>query len=277
MTAPSSRGWGVAQWSKSPWGGPNAPFTVVGARAFATRTVRVTLSLAPLATSAVVQGDALNPATWAVTRTDTGAAFQVLGATQASAHDVDVLLLAPLASFAVQHKVQANGLRAANGSAIIADPISATFAGLTAASDYTPGQPDYDVANPPTPVLSQGIGGTLLVVGGDYATEQGPALARKMAFRDLFTPTGSFKHLPSYGFGLGERVKQGLRASEIPALRGSIERLWLSRPWVQSASAPISFDEANGILSLAGLLVLKKQQNPVKLPLRVDSAGAVIF
>ena len=269
-------GWALEQWGRGPWGGGTSPFAVALAEAVATRTIRVTLTLPPLATSAAVLGDALNPKTWTVTRLDSGAAYTVLGAELVSTHDVDVLLLGPLAAYVVQHRITANGLLASNGSTPIGAPNYGDFAGLVTGA--VPGQFDKDVANPPvTGPSTQGFGGTLLVVGGDYALEQGDAFVKKMAYRDLFTEPGGFAHLPGYGFGLVSKVKQGLRPNQIPQLAEDIGRALKSRPWVDDAKARLAFDSSNGILAVLLLIRSKGSQSPVKFPLQVSATGQVTF
>lgn len=270
-------GWGLQPWGRSPWGGLGTPMTIVQAEAIATRTVRVRLSQPPRASSAVWDGDALNPATWSLLRLDTGAGYTILGASQWSAHEIDVLLLEPLAGYLVTHQIGALPLVSTTGSHM-APPGTANFPGLAWQHDGKPGEFDRDVANPPT-VRDAGasFGGTLVVVGGDYVTEQGEALARKMALRDLLTPTGAFAHLPGYGFGLGERVKQGVRPSQLPALAADIARVLKSRPWVEDAGAGLSFDSTNGILDVGLRIKLKNKPQALKLPLRIGSGGAVIY
>lgn len=266
-----SSGWGISPWGLGGWGGFGAPFRVLGAEAVATRTVRVALSLPPKRVSAIAAGDALNAATWSITRLDTGASYTVLGAEAESDHEILVLLLQPLAGYRINHRVSCLPLISDTG-APVALPGTADFQGL-AFDAGAPGSFDRDVANPPLTKPEQlGIGGTLIVVGGDYANERGVELAKKMAYRDLFTPPNAYAHLPGYGFGLGERVKQGLRPGEVPKLAADIGRVLRSRPWINDGRGALSFDEENGILDCRIRLDVKNHDEPVKFPLRLPTA-----
>ncbi len=268
-------GWGLLPWGLGPWGSLVDLYSL-GAEAVATRTIRVRLSVTPMASSPIGSGDALNPATWSVSRLDTGAAYTVLGAELHSDDEIDVLLLQPLAGFLIEHRIVFPTLRGAGG-ALIKSPSSADFKGLAWEQARKYGEFDRDVANPPvTGANVSGIGGTLLVIGGDYSSEQGESLARKIALRDLLTPTGAYAHLPIYGFGLGERVKVGIRPGELPGLASDISRVLRSRPWVKDASAQLAFGD-DGILYVAFQMQLKKLPAPVRANLRVNGNGAVIL
>lgn len=271
-------GWGLLPWGLGPWGGLPSPLAIEGADAVATRTVRVTLTRPVQAVSAIADGDALNVRTWSVVRLDNGDAFTVLGVTMFGDNEVDVLLLEPLASFAVMHRVSCPSLLGADGVTSMGSPSSWDFPGLVWEQEGREAEFDRDIANPPVVGQNlQGFGGTLLAVGGDYANEQGVELARKMAYRDVFTEPSSFTHLPGYGFGLGGRVKRGLNPSELPGLAADIKRVLLRRPWVEDAAAPMSFDTSNGILSIALKLKLKGQPDPATVKVQVLSTGQVVL
>lgn len=241
-------GWGQQQWGIDAWGGVGASLTITKAVAVDTHTVRVTLSREPKHDSRAAAGDATNPATWTVSRLDTGALHTVLGVELAAAPlGWDVFVLEAFAGHLVTHRIQSTTLQALNGVPISA-PNSAGFLGVLSISASAQdgnladrGLRAVDLANPPG-ATETNVGGTLQVVGGDYASVAGTQLLKKLIYRRLFTRKRGFFHLPNYGLGL--KVKEPLPAADVVLLRKLIERDVALEPEVESVRVEVEFLEA---------------------------------
>jgi hypothetical protein len=246
-------GYGQLSWGTSRYGvGPSGPFTLTAAAALDTHRVRVTLSRAAQAVSAALPGDALNPATWTVTRSDTGAVLTLLAVEGGAGSVFALVTLDPLAGYNVSHTVAATTLKAANGD-LISTPSSATFQGLAEAAVSQPAQGapgSVDLRNLPVPDPVH-FGGTLVMTpGGDYDVETGTALVKKLILRRLFSAPGDFFHLPDYGLGL--RVKEPIAPGAMSRLKAEIERQVKLEPEVEQVRASLS-------LSTDGVLIVRVQ------------------
>jgi hypothetical protein len=94
-----------------------------------------------------------------------------------------------------------------------------------------------DYTNAPTAV-SPFEGGTLQIdASGDYKTETGVALVRKLILRRLTSTPGDFFHLPDYGIGLN--VKGRIPTSDLVKLKAEIERQVLLEPEVAQCEASL--------------------------------------
>jgi hypothetical protein len=233
----------------SPYGsGPGAAMEVVSALAVATSSVLVTLSAQPLAASPTGVGDATNPFTWQVNALNpdgsVGASFPVVSAeTTANPLSIQVNVFGAFPPWTNSPNLQiaAPGLLALDGSLVGAN--IAQFSGCQAVAQSTPEQvaaaqqlAPADIANPPY----QGpTGGGTLVMGsdGDYATETGIALTKKLIVRRLMTSPGAFYHLPDYGAGLG--VKQPLPLGEAVKLQKRVKQQALKVRGVTSADVSV--------------------------------------
>ncbi len=238
-------GWGTGPWGTGPWGGASSSISLSSAVAVTTATVRVTVSAAPAHISPAAAGDALNPATWAVTRLDTGASFTVVGVTEVSALQYDLLVFGSFADVSVTHQVESTTLRNASG-VLVSLPTTAEFLGLSEFlfTANTKGGL-ADLANAPAPFNPPG--GTLQVAaGGDYTMVSGAELVRKLIVRRLLSTPGEWFHLPKYGLGL--RVKETLPSNDLIKLGAAIERQVLREPEVQAVSALLEWTPSKHLL-----------------------------
>jgi len=105
-----------------------------------------------------------------------------------------------------------------------------------------------DLANCPAPSGSV-VGGTLqIAAGGDYATDTGAALVKKLILRRLTTRPGEFFHLPDYGFGL--KPKGLLKTSDRATLKKQIAQQILLEPEVESVDVAITTSPATGSVTI---------------------------
>jgi len=245
-------GYGTSAYGLSPYGGSASTLVVLSAWAISTHAVRVNLSSEPLHDDQFVLGDALNVLSWEVEVVG-GAPRTVIGAVMNDDVTVDLTLLEALGSHLVEHEVTAVGLLSFLGFQATA-PLTATFLGVVPTMDpieaVFEGFRDRDIANPPFQ-LGRGLGAAgAPVIGpdGDYDTEAGPLLLRKLLIRRLGTPRGAIRHLQNYGHGIG--IKKPLPSKgDLTALRAEIEAQMLEEPDVASARAQLTMDRS-GVLFL---------------------------
>jgi hypothetical protein len=247
--------WGTGKWGTSSWGSAATGISISNAFASSTHTVRVKLSSEPKHSDPLAAGDALNPQTWLVQRLDTGIFFTVLAAREFDPPFLyELLLLEAMADHLITHRVKSTTLVAANGIPIAA-PSFFDFAGVldedlaepvaaTSARRFS----SRDLANPPFPAGGTTVGGTLVIgAAGDYESEEGTVLLKKLVIRRLTTRPGEFFHLPGYGVGL--TVKEPIPAHDLPGLKKQIERQIGQEPDVEAVQANLSLT-ANGVLTL---------------------------
>ncbi len=260
MTAP----FGSSSFGLAPFGSSSSTITIIGAWAVSTHNVRVILSSEPKHASLYRGGDALNPTSWSVHRGDTGDAFTVLGVAEVNATAFDLDLLEPLGNHHVTHTVASLVLLSTAGL-LITNPHSADFIGLVAQMDPIRALElnrwrDRDLANPPNQSdAGNGFSGALVIGSdGDYETDDGVVLIRKLVLRRLSTPRGGFRHLKNYGLGLA--LNEPIPGGDIIRLKTDIEREVLLEPDVSEARARLMMDRA-------GVLI-------IQLRIRVAGTGA---
>jgi len=251
-------GFGTSPYGTSAFGSlsVSTSISVVVAWAISTHGVRVTLSAEPLHEDPFAEGDALNARSWTVVDQTTGRALTVVAAKMADDFTVDLTTLEALGDDLETHLVTAVELFSLDG-AEVSDPVSASFLGIVATTDRIDSQRvdlrDRDFANPPFQI-SRGLGyaGTLRIGSdGDFETDSGTALTRKLVLRRLNTPRGAYKHLPNYGVGFLEKEPVGSGGDLLTILR-DCERQARQEPSVSDA-------EAHGSLDRSGVLVIQLQ------------------
>lgn len=244
-------GFGTSKYGLSPYGGISATISVSLAYAISTHRVRVAMTAPPQHGDQFGDGDATNPRTWAIS--NEADQFTVVLASMHDDVSVDLTILEPLGDDQSTHTVVANGLVSADGLAATS-PLSATFLGVVQTVDPIDAANldfrDRDLANPPFQ-LNRGLGyaGTLQIgADGDFVTESGRALTRKLVLRRMNTPRGAFRHLPNYG--VADLVKE-------PVLSGGDLSVRL-RDYEQQARAEpdVTAARASGSLDRSGVLIV---------------------
>lgn len=228
--------WGAEAWGSGPWGDA-VPLSIVSAHALSTHCVEVVLTHEPLHRSVLGAGDALNPRTWSVlhgTSELTPLSVELDGRTLCR-----VYLLHPLSDWTEMHTVTAAALRDVDDLRIV-PPRSADFRGVLAVRPTTPLSGRYDLANPPT-LTTDGAAGTLVASSsGGYQQVRGAEYFKKLILRRLTTIPGSFFHIPREEYGLGLRIKELLRTSDLIALKVAIEQECYREAGVSFANAVVS-------------------------------------
>lgn len=223
--------------------------------AIATNTVQVTFAAAPLAQSVIGTNDALNPASWTILRADTGATFPIMNISQVSGTVFNVSIYDRFAGSLVQHLVATPTLLDPYGNTISGSP-TAAFQGVLADAQATQDAQSAanryvlsDVANPPIPLTGNSDGGGVRIITqtGDFATESGNNLLKKLILRRLSTSPGGFFHLPTYG--VGNRVKEKLNNADFAALKKNISDQVLLEPEVTNVSVTALQDPNTGAVT----------------------------
>lgn len=243
--------WGLSAWGITPHGlAASVPLSIVGAHARGELVVRVTLTRGARLTGADRTG-ALNPRTWTVLRNDTLAEFTVLSVREVPsaipASVFELYLLQKLGPSGTDYTVKALLLTDENGW-LASTPKTALFDGCQAAAETNQASRNamVDLAKPQ---LNDGQGGAVFTVGtsGDYDTESGVPLLRKLFLRRLTTNPGEFFHLVNYGLGIA--LKEPLGSTRLTALKASVERQLQLEPEVDSVSVSVRLS-ADGVLQI---------------------------
>jgi hypothetical protein len=247
-------GWGTGSWGTSPWGtGAGASTALSVSYAFASAQNRVTVALTaePAHVNAAAPGDALNPATWTLTRLDTAASFTILSVAEVATttNGYELTTLEPLGDLSVTHRVTAVALVDVAGNAAV-PPLSADFNGILAQAGGDAPTPADDVVDLRYYHVSRNpIGGTLNIGSdGDYQVMGGVELVRKLIIRRLTTQPGEFFHIPDYGFPYSP--KDVVRPVQLIKLKASLRETILLEPEVIDAGVALTLDAAAGVLTV---------------------------
>lgn len=236
----------AAYWGTH-WGGSLGVALTPTAWAVSERQTWVTFARAPLAVSTITVGDALNPASWTLSRLDTGAELIVIGVRALSSHTFELYTLYKFAGFPVMHQVNASVLDKLTLAPVA---LSLQFSGCMFYPAAPPGDQLVDVANPYFTAAGDAPVSHLIVgASGDYANESGDALWQKLIFRRLTTLPSGFFHLDPATYGLGLRVKESVGARQLPALQAEILQHLLREPEFAAASVHLRL-RSDGVLAV---------------------------
>lgn len=273
-------GWGILPYGLGPWGSlPTGTVYVANARAVSTREVDVTFSDLVQDNANYLAGDALNPLSWHLIRLDTSEVFHILQVTQVSTYTYRILTLEEFGPISVTHRVTAITVLDTFGQLLTA-PKFFDFFGITDEDkkDYDAilakrqtAVRDYSNVQVPDPEYT---GGTLkLNAGGDYETETGASLVKKLIYRRLMTIPGDFFHIPDYGVGL--RVKEPVSIGKISSLKKGIQQQILQEPEVKAAAVSVTIS-ATGILSVIVNATLKQTGQSVSVGVTLNQQTVVL-
>jgi hypothetical protein len=215
------------------------------------RAIRMTLTYQAGDFSATKGGSVFNPTMYTVTDLTTGVSQVVLGVAMvedSAMRQFDIVTLQ-------KHSPYPGMMRIAVGS--ILDDTGRTLGGVrtrdvegctTLAGRYGVRQEPADIRN--SPVNGTTLDSILSVTpGGDLDTETGSELLKKMILRRLVTSPGEFTHLRNKAFGVGLRVKEIMRVSDLIALRVLVEREVLQEPDVDTVNATVT-EDGEGVVAI---------------------------
>jgi hypothetical protein len=276
-----SLGYGHDKYGTNAYGAEASGFAITNAFAAGIRVVRVTFNIEPLHESSTGPGDVLNPALWAVKRLDTNVMSTVLTVEPYNLpFTFDIFLLEKLADKSVTYQISTSAVVTATGEPITFSGSTATFLGIQAFEDQidrivsSKRAAIRDLANPPAMTGTQ-LGGTLQIIGRDYATVEGTDLLKKLILRRLITRPGEFSHLPDYGVGLA--VKEPMPQTNVSRLEKVIKDQVLKEPEVDVASVTVSVDAVNHIITVIIRARLKTTGQDINMPFRVNQDAVVML
>lgn len=233
---PDAGAWGLGPYGISPWGGVST-ISIAEAYPIGNRSLYVRFNTEPLDRSPVSDGDVSNRRTWDLTRDDTGARIEVVGAIRLRLPtERKLILLTSLGPYAVQHTLSGAKLRTMGGLPA-APPTTATFGGVDvdrpAFGPVSRRPKIVDLRN--DNFFGEGVA-LRSPAGGSYALQSGPSGLRKRLLRIVTTPLGTDPSDPSFGcqLALGELIRdpsgqkalvlaQVLRDPEVESARVTLE------------------------------------------------------
>lgn len=254
--------YGTSPWGLGSWGG-TVPLSIRSALAVTTHTVRVYLTARPREISPTAPGDVLNPETWYVVSDDLLRPRTVMAVSRLNRTTFELYTLQDLGNVNDLWRVGSDTLVSAGGS-ILTVPTYATFRGVhIAPAAVRPVRGGRDLAN--VQVSTGEAGGTLrMTPGGDYATQAGSELLKKLIWRRITTTPGSFFHLgESYGTEL--KLKSLVRENDLLAMQAKLGQQIREEPDVQDVKVEVS-------LTSSGILTLRVQVQSVRL-----GSGTAVF
>ena len=269
-------GWGSGGWGTSGWGVPGlgAGLQLVDARAVRENVVRLQFNQSIYFSGLLDPHDGSSAPRYAITPvagslggdglpTRPVAAAMVALALFAGAGGmyVDLTTDRPFSPWPGQYTVAVNQLVTAVGGALLQPgATSVVFPALY--RGRVPHKPDLvtgrtDFANPQVAGALDGLpsttplGSFVVDATGDYAADAGLVSFKKRVMRRLMTKKGRFAHLPNYGVGIPDNIKQLARAGVREAIAADAEAQIKLEPETLACSVTVVPDAANpGLLRL---------------------------
>ncbi len=233
--------YGLGEWGLD-FFGTDPSLYLQNAVAVTTHSVLVTTSTNVRAISPLAPGDALNPASWTVTRVTGSLSYTVVGVLKVTDRRFQLFLRTALSSVNYVHRVTATELRSSTGL-LISAPYYAEFKGVLPTEAVVEQYRPFDLLS------SDVVGGSLRTnEAGGYVRVYGDDLIRKMVIRRLVTMPGAYFHIAPSDFGQDLKIKEPLRVSSLATLKVNIEDEIRKEPGVVGASCNLSL--SSGILTI---------------------------
>lgn len=172
---------------------------------------------------------------------------------------LDITVDRPFSSFPARYTITSTNLQNAALTIVLASDthtFDAVYRDLQGATLETPGLV-RDLANAQTGAMLAAevpdelrVLGSYLVTNGDYAFDEGSAGRKKRIFRRILTKRGGFAHLPSYGLGIRDRIKQLMRFDTIGRLNTEAKLQIQREPDVAKAAVSAEIGAQPNLLRL---------------------------
>ena len=259
--------WGLSPWGFTPWG-LVGPISLLEAYPLGPRAVFVRFSTEPQFASPVSFGDVGNRATWSLTREDTGARIEVIGAERQNLpEEWRLFLLSPLGPSRVSHTLSCPTLRS-KGLAPATVPFSVDFFGV---DEVVPAIGPRSRAPRVVDLRSDyffGRGAALRPdAGGNLPLQSGKSGLQKRLYRLLTTRPGEDPGDPAFGCLL--ELKELLRDPRGEQAR--IEAAVLRDPEV--AAARVSLELRDEGLVLVEVTARMRTGGEEQAAFKVDAGG----
>jgi len=232
------------------------------------RSIVVVFAAAPLQDSPIGVGDALNPGSWSLFRTDDGTVFTILSSRLYSGTtQFELYTLEKFYDYSVTHTVSAAGVVDTNRAPIVPATFG-TFPGCKIPSTGRTPRGVTDFANPQS--SAGAIAGNYQVdATGDYVSDYGEAFLLKIITRRLSTDPGGFFHMQNYGMGL--QAKGPLQTTDLGKVKAQVD-LQLSRePEFSAVSSQVSLS-SSGILKIVVRAILSATNQEIAISVPVVNA-----
>lgn len=253
------------------WGGVGGANVPPSAWAVSERQVWATVARVPRAQTTIGRGDGLNPASWRVTRLDTGEDLIVIGVGQITSHTFELYTLYKFGPFLVDHRVTGYLVDNVSGEQIT---FTQDFAGCAFRAQAAVPGGMVDIANP----FFEGAGSEpasklTVTSSGDYANESGVALYRKLIVRRLTSSPNEFFHLEPDQYGLGLKLKEIPTVANMPELRAFALQQLQREPEFSSVKVRLLLGQ-NGVLVILAKVVVALTNQSFDIPIPA-AAGAI--
>ena len=245
-----------------------AQVAVVGVAQYSLNSVDVGFNTFPLTFDEFTDGDALNPSTYTISRTDGEDAPFILSVECVGPGVIRIYVDAIFVE-GVEYTVTVSGVTSAAGETL-GPANSGSFEGIgrgVATSIIDPSEPRTDILNA---VGADSIeDGLRYDPSGDLANQSGRSYLRKRLLRRITTVMGGFFHLP--GYGAGQRLKTRISGSKVARMEKQIQAQCEQEPDVRSVSVSATIRSASIVRVV--VTVLDAEGDSFKVSTQVDLTG----
>lgn len=269
-----SVGWGQGGFGQILWG-LGDPFRVAGVQPIRENLLRLEFNFQPKDTALEEDGDATIVSSYVVTPLAGTIGYDAVDARPVSVASVeraifegadnrfyDLWLDRAMSPYASEYQVKVSNVLDLSGNQLqVGYDFATTFALFRGLEPNLAEvvQPSRDLAN------KDGLYGADDT--GDYRTDAGLASFKKRVLRRLITRRGSFAHLPGYGVGTLDEIKQLARNSTRRKLEAQAEEQIGLEPETEKVRAHLVRDAS--VPGLWRFIILVRARN--SLALRIDS------
>lgn len=262
--------YGTEEYGLSAYGGAATSISLALAYPTSTNSILVRLSTAPKQRSGYQIGDVYNPRSWLLQQIDPEIFFTIMGVRAIDPPlSFELVTLEPLGTFNRLHRISC-GTLVSEGGFLITAPTFFDFLGTQADDLVDPVAqssarrfPLRDIASTPGFDNETGVVGGHPIIGsdGDYETEEGDKLLKKLILRRCFTKRGGFYHLVNYGLDLNEKGP-----IDVVSLKVDMERQIMGEPDVAKVAVSVSVT-TDGVVYL-GIRAKSKNGQAVSIDIK---------
>lgn len=245
-----------------------ASISVAGVGQYAMNAVDVGFNTLPLIFDQFAEGDAMNPASYAITRTDGEAVPFILSLECVGPGVIRIYVDAPFEE-GVEYIITTSGITSTAGELLGAvDSARFTAFGrgrVSVSADVSESRTDLLNAEGADSIED----GLRYDPSGDLANQSGRSYLRKRLLRRITTALGGFFHLPEYG--AGQKPKTRISASRVSRMEKLIKAQCEREPDVQKVSVSASIRSISIVRVV--VTVIDAEGDSFKVSTNVDLTG----
>ena len=294
-----TQGWGAGEWGRSFWGVGSGPLQLIDAEPVRENVVRLFFNAVPKFTGILDPHDASSAERYQIVivagtlpfgvdpRPVSPILASVAEVAGAGGTQIDLTVDRPFSPYTARYLVSVNQLQTTDGGLLDPAFCCQEFDGLLGqrgVRNRSLALPSRDIANPqtfqamldPLPVTNDPLvlGSIPVDDSGDYAFDEGVTSLKKRIFRRLVTTPGKFSHLPEYGVGLPQQLKQLNTFAKRVEMQAEIEKQILQEPDVDAVSAQVVSDlDTPGLFRVRLRVRAKVSDSPVDMDLPFAPIG----